>query len=118
MNLEQEINFPVRSFSPFYEIFNEKIQRLVEAGICPHRLVGRISFEKSVNKRFDEEIPALVLSMDDLEIGFELCLIPLMLSVAVFIFEVFYTKMKQTVKDHLLAACIILAFIKIMKPGI
>lgn len=63
------ITFPIRIFSPFYEQIDDTIQKLLEAGICPHRLNGKLSEEKFRNKRFDEEIPPLVLSMKILELG-------------------------------------------------
>lgn len=85
---EQAVNFPIQWFSPFYEKFNEKIQALIEAGICPHRLAGKVVPKTELTgRRYDEEMPPLVLSMDDLGVGFEVCLIPLALSVLVFNFE-------------------------------
>lgn len=95
----QTITFPIRSYSPFFEVFSEKIQQLLEAGICPHRLAKKTLSTDGKNKKmykmYDEEIPALVLSMEDLGVGFEICFIPLMLSVAVLFFEVAYSKAKE-----------------------
>lgn len=63
----QPIIFPIKHSSPFYEVFEEKIQNLIEAGLCPHRLSGHVvSTMQRLPKRFDEEIPPLVLSMGDL----------------------------------------------------
>lgn len=117
-NLEsrfQRISFPIQFFSPFYEVFVEKIQALIEAGICPHRLAGQLYSKRFRSKMFDEEIPALVLSMEDLGVGFEICLIPLGLSVVVFVLEVIYAKVKRLVGNYLVAAFVVLAFIKINK---
>lgn len=117
-NMEaQLITFPIKSSSPFYQVFSEKIQRLIEAGICPHRLAGRIIFKES-NKMFDEEIPALVLSMDDLGVGFYACLIPLALSALVFIVEVICAKVIPTMKEYLAALFAVLTFIRTSHPGI
>lgn len=114
----QMITFAMRSFSPFYEIFNNKIQMLVEAGICPHRLKRYNNWKKTRNKRFDEEIPPLVLSMDDLGVGFEVCLIPLALSLLVFVFEIVWPKVKQILTEYLTALFLVLTFVTASRPGI
>lgn len=107
------ISFPMTPFNPLFEEFSEKIQRLIEAGICPDRLGGRISTSKLRNKLFDEKIPALVLSMDDLKIGFQVCCITLVLSVAAFILEVIYLKIRQTISEYLAAVYAVKAFTRI-----
>lgn len=66
---DQPIIFPIQFFSPFYEVFHEKIQELIESGICPHRLAWEVvSKTEATGARYDEEI---------LGVGFEVCLIPL-----------------------------------------
>lgn len=107
------ISFAMTPFNPFFEEFSEKIQRLVEAGICPDRLAGRTSNAKLRNKLFDEEVPALVLSMDDLGVGFEVCLIPLIMSAVAFFVEVIYSKLKATVQEYFAAMYAVAAFIRI-----
>lgn len=114
----QPISFQLRSNCPFWKIFKERIQRLLEAGICPHRLPLNVLSERSKNKRYDEEIPALVLSMEDLGVGFEVCLMPLAVSVAVFVFEIVYQKVKRFSKEYLAAFYSVSVFIKIHKPGL
>lgn len=114
----QAITFPMRSFSPFYETFSERIQRLMEAGICPHRLAGSVLSSKMTNKRYDEEIPALVLSMDDLGVGFEVCMIPLALSAVVFVFELCYLKLKRLLRKYPFAMFVVVYFMKTSKPGV
>lgn len=84
---EYFVTFAMPKFSPFFEEFKNKIQRLIEAGICPEKLaIGTfpVSFKQD---KIDIEVPALVLNMDDLEIGFLVCLVPLALSVIAFIGE-------------------------------
>lgn len=108
------ITFPMRSFSPFYEVFNDRLRRLVEAGICPHRLAGSVLSPKLKNKRYDEEIPALVLSMDDLGVGFEVCLIELAFSALTFVCEIAYPRLKE----YLVILHAIFVFFKICKPTI
>lgn len=66
---------------------------------------------------YDEEIPALVLSMEDLGIGFGVCLIPLVLSVTVFVFEVIFSTTKQTAKEYLAALFVALTFVRASRPG-
>lgn len=114
----QMITFPTRSFSPFFEICQDRIQRLVEAGIRPQRVAGRMVTAEENESLFDEEIPALVLSMEDLGIGFEVCLIPVALSVLVFVFEVLYSEAKQVANEYLFAVFAVSAFIRTYKPGI
>lgn len=89
------ITFPMLPFNPFYEEFEEKIQRLIEAGTCPKRLIGRIVASTSENKRFNEDVPPLVLTLDDLGIGFVACLVPLGLSIIVFVIEISASKLRQ-----------------------
>lgn len=89
--LEEELRsefqtFQMLKYSPIFEEVKKKIQRLVEAGICPEKL-GGIRYDYGP-ERTENEVPALVLIMDDLEIGFLVCLIPMALSVIAFICEV------------------------------
>lgn len=112
------VDFPVRVHSPFLKIFEESVQVLTEAGICPRRLAADILPQHFIDEVFDEEIPTLVLSMEDLGVGFEVCLIPLALSLVVFIFELVYSKIKQIVEDYLTATLTILTFIENFKPGV
>lgn len=92
----QPITFPMPSNTPFYETFKEKIQWLAEAGICPYRLAAKTLSQAGENSMmYDEEIPALVLSMDDLGIGFEFCLFPLLLSLLAFILEIIHSRIKE-----------------------
>lgn len=90
------------------EEFFDMIRRLMEAGIKFRQQM------QNAAKPFVEEVPALVLSMDDLRIGFIACLIPLALSAVVFIFEVSVPKIKILVKamrDVLTAVYVIAAFL-------
>lgn len=113
----QLITIPIRSFSPFYETFRQTIQTLSEAGICPHRLTGQLVSIEGKNKRYDEEIPPLVLSMDDLGIGFLVCLIPLTLSGVVFSFEVIYSNVIKTTLESLISVFVVMTFMKSIKAG-
>lgn len=112
------ITFPVRIFSPFYKQIEDTIQKLLEAGICPYRLNGKLSEEKFRNKRFDEEIPPLVLSMEDLGIGFEVCMIPLALSFFVFSVEIIWPRMKLSAKEYLTAVYVVFTFFESSRPGL
>lgn len=115
-----DLTFPIRTFSPFFEIIDEVIQRLKEAGICPDRLLGVAVGVNFKNKLYDEEIPALVLSMEDLGIGFQICLIPLSFSAVVFLLEVVYSKSRKMLllmTDYIAALFTVLTFIKIGQIG-
>lgn len=73
-----------KPYSPFFEAFNEKTLRLVEAGLTE-------KWANIVMKKKDfvviDEIDPQVLTMDHLEIGFLVCLFPLVLSIVTFIGE-------------------------------
>lgn len=87
------ITFPMSSFHPMIEEFNEKILRQNERGEGYLR-----------NPRFNqnsEEIPALILSMDDLRIGFLACLLPLGISFVVFLVEIFVFKIQTLTVDFI-----------------
>lgn len=78
--------FPMPLFSPLFEEFKDKIQRLVEAGLCPERLAGRVVPLKFAQSR-NTDTPVMVLNIEDLGIGFLVCLVPLALSIVVFVCE-------------------------------
>lgn len=94
-DLKQEfITFTIPIFSPFFEEFKDKIRRLIESGICPKMLGGKKPRVHYQAERTENEVPALVLNMEDLAIGFLVCLVPLALSVVAFICEVTAPRMK------------------------
>lgn len=88
----QFITFPLSPFSPFYEDFHETILRLIEAGICPDRMNGKMKKVVFQSKRRNEDVPPLVLTLDDLGIGFIVCSVPLCFSALVFLLEVLIPK--------------------------
>lgn len=79
------IGLAFKPFSPFYEILNEKIFRMVSAGLIDYWM------NRSMNPRgstaFDENVGPQVLTMEHLAIGFKVCLVPLAISLTVFFFE-------------------------------
>lgn len=109
------LTFAMKPFSPFYEKFDETIQRLCQGGFCPERLAmlhPRQILYKDRNMENDK-IPPLVLSMDDLGIGFVVCSIPLTFSVIVFVAEVFTNKTKkmiQSLNDYIVAYVVMKSF--------
>lgn len=108
------IAFAMTPFDPFFEEFDEKIQRLLEAGVCPYRLNGDIIPIDDKNDLYDEEVPPLVLSMDDLGIGFIVCLIPLTLSIFVFMIEIAVPRIRIFVHKlggSIVAVAVIAAFL-------
>lgn len=77
------INFP--PFCPFFEELNRKIDRMISSGILVYwyNNYHRIGYPKKVV----DEVGPEVLTMEHLEIGFVVCLIPLGLSILVFLCE-------------------------------
>lgn len=102
-------------YDPFFEEFDVTLQRLVETGICPDRMNGKY-WKPITNKRYNEEVPPLVLTMDDLGIGFLACAVPLFGSIIVFAFEVLIPKLKlfaRILKDYLVAYQVLKAVLKL-----
>lgn len=81
------MSFIMEDFHPFYDEFHLNVHRLIESGLSQFN-------QKFRNPLFDEEVPPLVLSLDDLGIGFAVCLIPVTLSFVTFIAEVAASKIQ------------------------
>lgn len=83
------IAYPMKPFSPFYEEVKKNIQALLANGV----LMAQANTDYNTNHfkyqhdTINDSVPALVLSLDDLGIGFMICLIPLTLSLVVFVSE-------------------------------
>lgn len=91
--------FSMNNFSLLFEEFKHTMQALVEMGYIlslkrSHRIVPHFKFH---HEGIDDVVPALVLTLDDLSIGFIVCLIPLILAVLAFIFELLMPIMKTFV---------------------
>lgn len=106
--------FEFRSFSPFYESFNENLIRMVAAGFLEK--IDRVVFHYDGIKRPNAEPGPQILTMDQIGVGFLVCLIPLSLSIIAFIAEVsiphlisFWRSLKHTV----VAYFVVKAFIKV-----
>lgn len=107
--------FSMAPYDPFFEEFSETLQRLVEAGICPDRMNGNY-WRPIANKRYNEDVPPLVLNMDDLGIGFLVCVVPLVCSAVAFAFEILVPKIKSlgnSLKDYLVAFYVVKGVIRI-----
>lgn len=105
------MTFSMKPFSPFFEKFESIIRRLVEAGICPERLGGQKA--EYLPQKIDKELPAMVLTMDDLAIGFAICLIPLTFSVLAFICESLVPRVKAAVIEIITAVFLVHSCVKI-----
>lgn len=95
------ILFSITKFLPFFEEFQTKIQQnIIENGHLAKmfRFYKNIARLKASYDSIDDIVPALVLNMADLEIGFLVCLIPLALSVIAFICELVAPIMKHLTK--------------------
>lgn len=78
------IGLSFKPFCPFYEILNEKIGRMVAAGLVDYWMNRGMNLHRNA---FDESIGPQVLTMEHLDIGFKFCLFPLVLSLIAFAFE-------------------------------
>lgn len=76
--------FPLHHF--LYEIFNRKLHQYVDGGLNSY---NTRDYEELMNpKKYEEYIePFAVLNLDELQAGFVVCLVPLVLSIVVFGFE-------------------------------
>jgi hypothetical protein len=72
--------------TPFLEVFNDLIHKLTSAGIIEQWV--KSYFHPAGKFKVNDKIGPQVLTMDHLEIGFLVCLIPLILSLAAFIAEI------------------------------
>lgn len=107
------VTFPMHQFDVLFEAFQEKALRLSEAGLSLKSYSGSV-----VTKLVDDEVPPLVLTMADLNIGFIVCLITLALSVLAFILEVTIPWARSTaksIKEKVIAAAIVLTFYKMKR---
>lgn len=83
------ITFLMTKFHPMFKEFSEQILR--------HRELGGYRGVKIKTRK--EQTPPLVLTMDDLQIGFILCLFPLTLSVVTFLIEMTFPKTQEIILD-------------------
>jgi len=84
-----------KPFCPFFESINSKIDQLMSAGIISHWIN---SDKLKIN--FDEIGPQ-VLTWEHLELGFAVCMIPLLIGIVVFLCECFVPKIKREVRSCL-----------------
>jgi len=71
-------------FNPFYEIFNEMIGRMIASGLVQHWTQNIL--DGMTTKREDEDGPQ-VLTLEQLEICFYVCIVPFAFCVAAFLLE-------------------------------
>lgn len=108
LNYRIMISMSTLAFQPIHPFFDEfyfQILRMLETGL--------FSNTQMRNPRYDEEVPPVVLSMNDLQIGFIVCFVPLILSVFAFIVEITIQKLKllvKNIKDALTATFVVAAF--------
>lgn len=105
--------FSITTFSPFFEEFSNIFQRLLESGFKSNSFKISVEKFKSQHESIDSVVPALVLNMYDLEIGFLVCLIPFSFSVIAFVCELLWTR-RNALRDLLTILCLSRAFAKAM----
>lgn len=93
------IGLTFKDFSPFYETLGEKIGEMSSAGLIG--LWWTREFQNNDRKRVVDDIGPQVLTMEHLEIGFTICLVPLTLSVIVFIGELLVKYFKDLSKKQI-----------------
>lgn len=79
--------FPMKKFLPFFEEFKMQVQRLVESIEWTKHTNGNRKRLKARHEGINDSVPALVLNIDDLEIGFLVCCVPLAFGVVTFFCE-------------------------------
>lgn len=87
----------LKLFCPFFESFNEKVGQLMANGMIQHWF--SIHLNPKGTKRGEEEFLSKALTMDDLGVGFQVCLIPLSLSIFVFFLELLYSRLTIVLSD-------------------
>lgn len=88
----------LKQFSPFNEVLNEIVMGLIAAGIFDHDQRNFVN-PKRINRAVEKDGPQ-VLTMDHLLIGFQVCFIPLTLSLIVFIFELVIPRLKKPISSN------------------
>lgn len=99
-----------QEFSPFFEIVNGEVLRLLAGGILQHSWRHKIN--PKGERRVVEVIGPQVLSMDHLEIGFIICLIPLAIGIVVFGVEFLIPRIKVFMHRKLFYEQVLKAFMK------
>lgn len=99
MTLTENINIvyyglSFKPCSPFLEIFNSKVAQLFEAGLTDY-WIKKFQNPKGFTQKIDEIGPEIF------EVGFLVCLIPLTLSIFVFVVESFAKRLKILVKKFI-----------------
>lgn len=96
-NLSSEfMGLAFRPYSPFFETFDEKIDQLISSGLTAHWFKNYIN-PKGL-KRVAGVIGPQMLTMEHLTIGFQICLVMLMLSFIVFTLELIVWGIKRFIR--------------------
>lgn len=107
----QFVDFSMKKFTNWFDEFKNKIQMLIETGQLSRLFVSGKNF-KSHHEDIDAGVPALVLNMDDLSIGFFICLVSVVLSVVAFICEVAVARIHALATHELIVGFLIRAMAK------
>lgn len=93
-----------KRYSPFYEEFNEKIGRMLASGLIDYWFSNYVPGWRE--KNVGEEIGPQVLTMEHVETGFYVCMVPLVLAVIVFLIEIIYPWLKNLLIKYMLVMLI------------
>lgn len=71
----------------FFNSFNEKFKQMIEAGLIDQYIRALTEIFKLIGPREKLEEPYKILTLEELEAGFVVCMVSLFLAVAVFFLE-------------------------------
>jgi len=91
------ISLHLKKFSPFHEIFNQKIGEILASGLVDAMSKAMVREQSKSNF---EDIGPQVLTMDHLGVGFLAWLIPFMCSLIAFSFEMLIWHSKETLRTR------------------
>lgn len=105
------LGLAIRAYSPLYENFNIELEQMHSNGLAPKFLNDFIYPKGRIQKT--DEIGPQILTMDDLNVAFLFCCVPLILSAIAFVGELFVfwsLRLWVATKERLIAATIVTTF--------
>lgn len=103
-----QMGLAFNEYSPFYETFNKKIDEMISNGLATRWISAWINLENFISS--SDPIGPQILTLDDLGIAFQVCCIPLVLSVIAFVGELIFFWSKfyfKTIFNRLLGIIIL-----------
>lgn len=88
---------PLKPYSPFNHLLNDIVLRLAAAGIFENDYKN-FYYSNGHKRTLQEDIGPQVLTMEHVEIGFLVCLIPCFLSIVAFVLECLIPRVRKGLK--------------------